>query len=1022
MGPWPSDDDDPRPERHARSIAPRGTTPRAVRGYTRGVDKRPGAGDAGPARAAPDVAVADTAVPPGLAHGTQRASDPALSATAGPAEDPARTRDSAPALARVIAGRFEVRAELGRGAFGVVYRAFDAVSHDELAIKVIEVPTPELAERVRRELRSARKVTHVNVVRLHDIVDDGDRLVLGMELVRGPTLERVLATRSPLPIAEAVRMAAQIAAGVAAAHEVGVIHRDLKPANVLVRDGSGACVVTDFGIARPAEGNAGPDVTREGELVGTPLYMAPEQLVGSVGVGPRADVYALGLLVYELVTGTRPHAAPSLAALATLRLTAEPPELATARPGVPTALAALVRRCLAARAEDRYADAGEVARALAEVADEHGTAAPASPASVAPGVAAPTITPVPTPPIRGRRRRVVVIALAAVVLAGAAGAYAYLRAPPAGPRAALRVYLDERVPAGAHPWATRTARAALRDLLAAQARHYELVPAAGNPDLTIQLAATPHDRRVRLDVVLVGAGQAPRTFTTKDAAGIAEAAGFAGTDLVKHLETGTRARPPRADEQAAMAKLGARDLAAFLRYQYGLSTRALDYLVHAGRLDPGWAHARAAQLYVARLAGLDLPPATGELDPARDPVGRALVALLEDPAALADPRRVAEAVPATACVLGDTLCHLVRFSYGQLADEALLAEAQRACGPTFADYQACGEVAALLARFGLAENARTFARAWAERMPDSQSALQVSALEELRAGNPAAAREAAAQLAMLDADQTIGAQAALFLAADDHARAIDAAARMGALPGSELDGQVVLASVLVQQGAFSRALALLQEVTRRGRGNIRAVALEALIDLQVGVGQKAEAAQTIDAWLRSSEPPSPLAIIVRTYQRDLLQRTGACPALAPRLAGLADAERTLVGQALRRIGAEHGCVPCTEVVRDGAAGFHRPSSNVAFARCAVAAGQHALARGILERERHVLMPSLVPGSSPAPFAACVARLLLAELALAEGRRDDARRELEALLADWAAADLPSPILDAARGLRTRLGP
>ena len=296
--------------------------------------------------------------------GADRASDPSLSDTADSAGagQVASTRDTPRAPRLVIAQRFEVRAELGRGAFGVVYRAFDAVSREHVAIKVIANTSPQLAERTRRELRAARRVTHPNVVRVHDIVEDCDRFVLSMELIDGTTLDRVLAAPNRLAGPAALRMAREIVAGVAAAHAVGLIHRDLKPANVMVRSDTGSCLVADFGVARPIERAHDLDQTIDGELVGTPLYMAPEQLAGSTDLAATVDVYALGLIIHEMVTGARPHVATSLAALAVLRAEAPAPLLATTR-----TLAEVVSRCLAPDPADRYPDARALLTALEHV-------------------------------------------------------------------------------------------------------------------------------------------------------------------------------------------------------------------------------------------------------------------------------------------------------------------------------------------------------------------------------------------------------------------------------------------------------------------------------------------------------------------------------------------------------------------------------------------------------------------------------------------------------------------------------
>ena len=274
---------------------------------------------------------------------------------------------------QVIAGRYEVLEVLGAGGMGTVYRARDRELDEIVALKALQrglLDGPEALERFRREVKLARRVTHRNVARTFDIGETGADKFLTMEFVDGPTLGQVIRERGGLEVAEALRVAVAITEALAVAHAAGVIHRDLKPDNVmLARDGR--VVVMDFGIATAGAFDAGH---AEAEMiVGTPAYMSPEQVEGA-SLDPRSDLYALGLVIHEMLTGRRALAGVDLTSVET-RLRWSPPDLAALRPGLPPALLDATRRLLARAPDDRPVDA-EAARALL-------TAAAAGPATSA---------------------------------------------------------------------------------------------------------------------------------------------------------------------------------------------------------------------------------------------------------------------------------------------------------------------------------------------------------------------------------------------------------------------------------------------------------------------------------------------------------------------------------------------------------------------------------------------------------------------------------------------------------------
>lgn len=253
----------------------------------------------------------------------------------------------------VFAGRYQIDSLIGQGGMGAVFRARDLNLGEPVALKILAFypdAHPDLALRFRQEVRLARRVTHPNVVRVHDIGEEQGLLYLTMELVEGETLRALLRAKRRLPRAQAVSIALAIAEGLRAAHAVGVIHRDLKPSNILINP-KGRVLISDFGIARCAA----EDLQLTQGPLGTPSYMAPEQ-AASAPVDERADVYALGLLMYEMLTGERP--AGSAAEIAA-RIQAE----------APPAVAPLVLRCLSFQPEDRPRSE-EVARQLAHAAPD----------------------------------------------------------------------------------------------------------------------------------------------------------------------------------------------------------------------------------------------------------------------------------------------------------------------------------------------------------------------------------------------------------------------------------------------------------------------------------------------------------------------------------------------------------------------------------------------------------------------------------------------------------------------------
>jgi serine/threonine-protein kinase len=283
----------------------------------------------------------------------------------GAAEKQLTSTGEAPPL---VAQRYEILAMLGSGGMGTVYRARDRELDEIVALKVLKselAASSGILERFRREVKLARRVTHRNVARTFDIGDHAGDRFLTMELIEGEMLGAHLARRGRVPLRDVIRIGRDVCAGLAAAHAAGVLHRDLKPENViLARDGR--AVITDFGIARAL---AHAELARTGSgMVGTPAYMAPEQVEGASDLDARADLYALGTMLFELLTGKPAWPGDSVVAVAAARILRPPPDARSHVPELPADAALLVLKLMARARDDRFATADEAGDALASLA------------------------------------------------------------------------------------------------------------------------------------------------------------------------------------------------------------------------------------------------------------------------------------------------------------------------------------------------------------------------------------------------------------------------------------------------------------------------------------------------------------------------------------------------------------------------------------------------------------------------------------------------------------------------------
>jgi eukaryotic-like serine/threonine-protein kinase len=247
---------------------------------------------------------------------------------------------------------------------GVVYRALDPVLKRRVAIKVMSdafAQNDDLRERFLREAQAAGSLQHPNVITIYDFGEVDGHLYIAMEFVEGQDVAELLAHQVPLTLANKLDIAIGVLQGLAFAHKRGIVHRDVKPANIRV-DVDGNARIMDFGVAHLASS----EMTRTGVMVGTPSYMAPEQIVGGK-VGPETDLFSVGAVLYELLTGTRPFAGGPLQAVMYRVLSETPMPLDTAAPGLPARLNEIVMRALAKEPEKRYTSALAMANDLLAV-------------------------------------------------------------------------------------------------------------------------------------------------------------------------------------------------------------------------------------------------------------------------------------------------------------------------------------------------------------------------------------------------------------------------------------------------------------------------------------------------------------------------------------------------------------------------------------------------------------------------------------------------------------------------------
>jgi serine/threonine protein kinase len=258
-------------------------------------------------------------------------------------------------LEESVHGQYQVVREVGRGGMGVVFLARDVALHRAVAVKVLRsefTSSDDHRERFRREARLTARLSHPGIVPVYTFGESDDLVYIVMKYIQGESLAERLRTAGPLAARDTARVMFDLAEALDYAHGEGMVHRDLKAENVLIEKSGGRAFLTDFGVARLCDSS--PDEWERSHALGTPDYMSPEQAVGEPDLDGRSDLYSLGVLGYQMLSGKLPFAGSSFAALAAQHIVCTPPDLYAMAPEAPRPLVEAINRCLAKEREERW--------------------------------------------------------------------------------------------------------------------------------------------------------------------------------------------------------------------------------------------------------------------------------------------------------------------------------------------------------------------------------------------------------------------------------------------------------------------------------------------------------------------------------------------------------------------------------------------------------------------------------------------------------------------------------------------
>ena len=890
----------------------------------------------------------------------------------------------------VLAERYRVVGPIGRGAMGEVYEVEDVQLRERVALKTLALGTgndPEALQRFRNEVKNARCVVHPNICRTFDLgvheEAGGTVYFLTMELLKGEPFDKRL-KRGALPEQELREVAKQTCSAMEAAHAAGVVHRDLKPSNLMLSanaDGTLRVVVTDFGIAKRL-GDA--TITREG-CVGSPAYMAPEQVEGKK-VGPAADLYALGVMLFEAATGQLPFEGATPFDVALQRLREAAPRPRQFAPALDESWDEAISRCLARDTKERFSSARELVAAL-EV----------------PGSAAQALR-------GGRRPLYAAIAGALVALAGLATFLAVARLPA---KVVARVEARQHFE-GADAWVGRASRRLLERRLREDRRFAVAADdtVEANTVIDFEVQRTPEGKaRVELSARRARLGL-PVGRASATAPSVAEAL----DQLVPELrEVLGHRRPPPAWSEAEVAearRMGAaspESLALYRRvstcfleswdYEVRPCQALADTLVQQ---DPGWPRAWLAKCYISK-EHKDYQLAFERTKASGDELGRRVLR-----------RKAGEKVAGsvTDFDVADPLLAVEGASVLETQDafEQIVFQAWKAHPELEFGHE-------LLSYWTDPERRKALARDWLALAPESLERIAVFGdFRELELGLFLHGLRPALVLARTRRSLESG--------NFEQARGFASQMKWSSDPVLQSSMLQLTGDAAVFEGRFSDAVASYRRAvalsdSMRGN-NVPVQAYESLLRLSLGLGEAEQATATREAFLqmlRISAYESGATEVLLEYEA----ASPKCPDRMPWEARLKGRQDEKPGLALLERAAElRGCSSCKAVLARGLQGQGAEYFDVGlyeFARCAVKEGELPLALTALDR---ISVPGVLDKWGPSPFHVVLAQFERARVLEAMSRGDEARASWERALLFWRHADRPRSEIKEARDALERL--
>ncbi len=945
--------------------------------------------------------------------------------------DPDASPDRAELPAGIVGSRYEIREELGRGAMAVVYRARDRTVDVEVALKVLSIAASDRSgriARVRRELKAAWKVTHPGVVRLYDLIERDDKVAISMEWVEGETLAARLKREPRLDATELLQLAVDLADALAAAHEAGVIHRDLKPANIILRARTHRPVITDFGVSRlasidepaaverdptreaPSVPGRDPRLTQSGTMIGTPMYMAPEQLAASGNVGPAADVYALGLVLYEAATGALP-ASDTARSLLEQRRDARPPSVATLRPDLPAALVRAIDDALEPAPLRRIADGAALRVRL------RGR-------------------------MSGRRKRWLAAAVGvAALVAVAAGLYtrgALRNRLPAHDRRVA--FVVDNLGAREDDWLAAVLERAARHSLSREELRVRAVERSQQPNVIVRLGFHRDGDVLHLggDVRATGSDR-PQPLAEMEGESVAKLLERLLPQLQTLLVQSQAERPPNAAEAKEMRERGVTSFHAYLDQERAIFEAFASVNTDIARVEaatkaaiaaePGWADPYVLQAIIHRdseSARDALARAQKTQSPGR---GRALL----DAAAVFVSGRYQDAIPL-----------LQPLNYADAGDEMvawMLATAlvrqhrveeavavERAAHARHPDLQFGADLENDLRALGRQSEVAEVQSRWMRVAPDAEQPLSAQITFDLEAHQVARAVVDTRRLLIVHGSDTRkGLLCDVLIVADRLPEAATVANDMVTVPGQEgADGWLRVGQIATLQGRFAAAFDAYARAAKEGRpSGDQGPTVLALLESQdlgerTGVPSEVQRAlaETV-TYFEATMRPDQLAYA--RFERKVAQVASGgeqCPDLTSLLR---DAALSPPPRVWLRTAAAGGCAACRDVVARGRDLSEQSMSSLfQFGQCALAEHAWQLAADAFADVQRVRTQStdLVPTTATA--SAVMARYQRGRALEALRQPKAARAAYGDFLAHWGHADRRLPEVDAAYRSLARL--